>query len=221
MLMAAALVAITSCAVQELPPPDGWEGDLSPVQAAPPNPATLQTLTPLTPGAPTVTGEIPGTDLVVDKQKLLDSHNSIRRRLGVPPLTWSTRLESYAAGWANFLTTQADCTPRRRGSIGLPQNKSRLGENLQLLEPVRFGDGRVEVAAIDENKVVLDWVRQGIDYNYDDNQCRAGKSCENYTQVVWKDSQVMACAAASCPDKSQIWVCNYDPPGNFVSQKPY
>ena len=140
MLMAAALVAITSCAVQELPPPDGWEGDLSPVQAAPPNPATLQTLTPLTPRAPTVTGEIPGTDLVVDKQKLLDNHNSIRRRLGVPPLTWSTRLESYAAGWANFLTTQADCQPRRRGSVGLPQNKSRLGENLQLLEPVRFGD---------------------------------------------------------------------------------
>jgi len=24
-----------------------------------------------------------------------------------------------------------------------------------------------------------------------------------------------------CPDKSQNWVCSYNPPGNFAGQKPY
>ncbi len=235
-LTAATLVAVGSCAVKELPPPDGWEPDTPPlaVPGASPNAGELPTLGQSAPrnpaaGLPTLgqsaslrTAEAsPASALVVDHQKLLDSHNSIRQRLGIPALRWSARLESYAADWANFLTTQADCLPRRRGSAGLSQNGSRLGENLALLAPVRFGDGRTESAAIDESKVVLDWVRQGIEYNYDDNECGIGKVCENYTQVVWRDTQVMGCAAASCPDKSQIWVCNYDPPGNFFDQKPY
>ena len=219
-VMAAALVAVASCAVQELPPPDGWQGDLTPVEAVTPGVLNApQTLTPVSEA-----GVVPGatvTDLVVDQQKLLDIHNSVRQRLGIPPLRWSTRLESYAAGWANFLTTEAGCTPRRRGAIGLSSSERPPGENLQLLPPVRFGDGRTEVAAIDENKVVLDWARQGIAYNYADNKCGIGKVCENYTQLVWRDSQVLGCAAASCPDKSQIWVCNYDPAGNFAGQKPY
>jgi len=216
-LMAAALVAITSCATRELPPPDGWVSDQPPIQAL-----DTQTLSSA-PGPGAVnpeTGVAAATNLDVDPQILLDSHNSIRQRLGIPPLRWSTRLESFAADWANFLTTQANCEPRRRGSAGLPQNK-RVGENLQLLEPVRFGDGRTEAATIDEKKVVLEWVREGIEFNYDDNKCGVGKTCDHYTQVVWRDSQVMGCAAASCADESQIWVCNYDPPGNFFGQKPY
>lgn len=222
-IMAATLVAISSCATRELPPPDGWVAEQPQIQ-----PLKTQTLSTQTQNTQTLntqavnpeTGIVAANNLNVDQQKLLDSHNSIRERLGIPPLRWSTRLESFAADWANFLTTEADCQPRRRGSVGLPQNK-RVGENLQLLEPVRFGDGRTEAAAIDERKVVLEWVREGIEFNYDDNKCGVGKNCDNYTQVVWRDSQVMGCAAASCADQSQIWVCNYDPPGNFFGQKPY
>ena len=101
------------------------------------------------------------------------------------------------------------------------QNQKRIGENLLRLEPVRISDGSTGAEVVDENKIVLDWVQQGTEFNYDENKCGSGKSCDNYTQVVWRDSQVMGCAAASCADKSQIWVCNYDPPGNFVGQKPY
>lgn len=176
---------------------------------------------PGTPDAQSTQVEIPVTDVAVDSQKILNSHNAVRQRLGVPPLRWSSRLEGYAAQWANYLTDNDNCTPRRRGSIGLPRHKNGIGENLQRIDSVRFGDGRREVAMVDENKVVLNWVRQGIDFNYNDNKCGLNKVCENYTQVVWRDSKVVGCAAASCSDKSQIWVCNYDPPGNYFGQKPY
>ena len=210
---AAALVAVTSCAVKELPPPDGWITERTPVQAANPELPGLEERNP-------EVGTL-ATKLVVDRQKLLDSHNSVRQRLGIPALRWSTSLESNAAEWANFLTTEADCQPRRRGIIGSSQNQKRIGENLLRLEPVRISDGSTGAEVVDENKIVLDWFQQGTEFNYDENKCGSGKSCDNYTQVVWRDSQVMGCAAASCADKSQIWVCNYDPPGNFVGQKPY
>lgn len=165
--------------------------------------------------------DIPATNLSINRENILDSHNSLRSRLGVPPLRWSQRLEAKAAEWVNFLAGEGSCIARERGLVVLPGFKNGIGENVQRVEPELFGDGRTEVAPVDENSVVLAWAQQGIDYNYKDNKCGIGKTCENYTQLVWRDSQVMGCAAASCPDRSQIWVCNYDPPGNFLGQKPY
>ncbi len=194
--MAALVVAIVSCSSQN----------------------TLDTRAPEPVNAPV---NIPATNLSINGEIILNSHNSVRSRLGVPPLRWSKRLEAKAAEWANFLTGEGNCIARQRGLLVLPGFKNGLGENVQRVEPELFGDGRTEVAPVDENSVVFSWAQQGVDYNYKDNKCRIGKTCENYTQVVWRDSQVMGCAAASCPDSSQIWVCNYDPPGNFLGQKPY
>lgn len=161
------------------------------------------------------------TNLPIDTAKILDSHNFIRQRLGVPPLRWSTRLESFATDWVNYLTGEAGCVVRRRGLIGLPLQKNGIGENLQRHDAIRFGDGRTEVAQIDERDLVLQWAREAVNYDYKSNKCKLNEECESYTQLVWRDSQVLGCAAASCPNNDQIWVCNYDPPGNYAQQKPY
>lgn len=182
--------------------------------------ASQNQLSPISTPAPDQS-DIVSTNLVIDTDSILRSHNSIRTRLGIPELRWSTRMQSYAAEWANYLSGQGNCIPRKRGMIGLARQKNGLGENIQLIEAKVFGDGRTEISPVDENQVVSDWVQQGVDFNYTNNQCAAGKTCENYTQVVWRDSKVVGCAAASCANNSQIWVCNYDPPGNFLGQKPY
>ncbi len=194
LVTAAALAAVTSCAQTTFTPRS------SPVMQQ---------------------AEVEQTNVAIDKDQMLSAHNAIRQRLGVPPLRWSTNLESLASSWANYLSTDTDCSIRRRGSIGLPRHKNGIGENLQLVEAVRFDDGRTEKAAIDERQVVLSWARQGIDYDYTTNKCALNKNCGHYTQLVWRDSQVVGCAAASCSGEEQIWVCNYDPPGNYVNQKPY
>lgn len=165
--------------------------------------------------------EVPETNISIDKKAALESHNFVRSKLGVPSLQWSNRLEALAANWANYLTTDAGCTSRRRGLIGLTQHKNGVGENILFIEPKIWSDGRRAVAEIDERETVLNWARQSVDYDYKENKCAAGKVCENYTQVIWRDSQVVGCAAASCEDQSQILVCNYDPPGNYFGQKPY
>lgn len=173
------------------------------------------------PAIATSAAVVPETNVTIDNARVLASHNAIRKTLGIPPLSWSTNLEALSADWVNYLVSDAGCVVRRRGIIGLPVHKNGIGENFQLHEPQRWDDGRVEVADIDENDVVVAWAKQALDYDYKTNSCASNKNCEDFKQVVWKDSQVMGCAAASCPNMQQIWVCNYDPPGNFIGQKPY
>ncbi|MDH3976346.1 MAG: hypothetical protein OEV42_18935 [Deltaproteobacteria bacterium] len=42
----------------------------------------------------------------------------------------------------------------------------------------------------------------------------------NYTQVIWKKTRPAGCAKALCSGSALV-VCNYDPPGNVVGEKPY
>ena len=57
-------------------------------------------------------------------QAMLDAHNAIRARVGVPPLVWSDQLAQVAQDWANHLIAT--------GSFGHRPN-NRYGENLYSL----------------------------------------------------------------------------------------
>ena len=54
-------------------------------------------------------------------QAMLDAHNAIRARVGVPPLVWSDQLAQVAQDWANHLIAT--------GSFGHRPN-NRYGENV-------------------------------------------------------------------------------------------
>jgi pathogenesis-related protein 1 len=69
-------------------------------------------------------------------------------------------------------------------------------------------------------EVVNLWVGEGRSYNRAANRCAPGAVCGHYTQVVWRSTRRLGCAVAHCAD-SEIWVCNYDPPGNYVGHRPY
>jgi len=66
--------------------------------------------------------------------------------------------------------------------------------------------------------VVDSWGNEIENYNYEDNSCSG--VCGHYTQIVWATTKKVGCAKIKC-DGNDIWVCNYDPPGNWVGQKPY
>lgn len=165
--------------------------------------------------------EIPATDIAVDPEAMLSAHNAIRQQLGISPLRWSQQMAAYSTEWALFLSSEAGCDLRYRGTIGLPLHKNGLGENLYRHEALVSSDGGRRIDEVDERTVVVGWARQAANYDYVSNTCALNSVCENYTQVVWADSAVVGCGAASCPNKDQIWVCNYDPPGNFNQQRPY
>ena len=99
--------------------------------------------------------------------------------------------------------------------------QQKYGENLYWASARRWSDGTVEVQQVSPEKVVLSWASEKKNYSLTSNSCQNGKICGHYTQIVWKQSKIVGCGRAFCEDKSQVWVCNYHPPGNVVGQSPY
>ncbi|TYI99944.1 hypothetical protein E1A91_A13G053300v1 [Gossypium mustelinum] len=52
------------------------------------------------------------------------------------------------------------------------------------------------------------------------NLCNSSLVCGHYTQVIWRNSVRLGCAKARCNNGGTFIVCNYDPPGNFIGQRP-
>lgn len=135
-----------------------------------------------------------------------EAHNKYRRETGVPDLEWDTKLAAYAQEWADHLKSANGCNMKHRPRSGKYTQKH--GENLA------WASGK----EMEPSEVVDDWYSEIKDYNYSKNSCSG--VCGHYTQVVWKNSRKLGCAMAKCQD-SEIWVCNYDPPGNYNGEKPY
>ena len=133
------------------------------------------------------------------KQQMLAAHNAVRERVKTPPLVWSDRLAGYAQEWAGKLLA-------RKQFMHRPD--SPYGENLF---EIRGG-------AASPGQVVKDWAEESKSYNYQSNSC--SEVCGHYTQLVWRDSKEVGCAVARGGGR-EVWVCNYNPPGNWRGRRPY
>ncbi|KAL1224834.1 Pathogenesis-related protein 1 [Cardamine amara subsp. amara] len=131
-------------------------------------------------------------------QDYLRVHNQARAAVGVGPLQWDERVAGYARSYAD----------QRRGDCRLIHSGGPYGENLA------WGSGDLSgVSAVNL------WVNEKANYNYASNTCNG--VCGHYTQVVWRNSVRLGCAKVRCNSGGTIIVCSYDPPGNYVNQKPY
>jgi len=146
-------------------------------------------------------------------QGMTAAHNTIRNQLGIAPLVWSDTLAEYARARAVGLAKQG-CR-MRHGPSG------RYGENLYWASAVRWSNGKRQTQNINAGHVADSWAQEGDDYNSQIRKCRNGAVCGHYTQMIWSGSKELGCGMAVCTDKGQIWVCNYNPPGNFIGQAPY
>ena len=132
-------------------------------------------------------------------QEMLFAHNQIRTRVNVPPLSWSPSLTARAQDWARHLLRQ---------SLFYHRPNSDFGENLFEISGAHASPG----------EVVRDWAAEARDYSYRSNACRG--VCGHYTQIVWRGTKEVGCALAGAGNR-EVWVCNYDPPGNWIGQRPY
>jgi pathogenesis-related protein 1 len=130
---------------------------------------------------------------------MLEAHNAVRARVGVPPLAWSAQLATGAQNWASRLIATNEFAH---------QPDDRYGENL-------FG---ISGGAASPSQVVAAWADEARGYDIRTDTC-AGV-CGHYTQIVWRATHTVGCGVASDPER-EIWVCEYDPPGNFVGSRPY
>jgi len=133
--------------------------------------------------------------------QMLSAHNEWRNRYSVPSLTWSPQLAAVAQEWATKLVRENRFQHR-------PNNQ--YGENLAAAQGQQLSPARV----------VEMWGLEVKDYSYASNTCKPGKMCGHFTQVVWRSTKQVGCGMARLGDR-EVWVCNYNPPGNFVGQRPY
>jgi pathogenesis-related protein 1 len=134
-------------------------------------------------------------------QEMLTAHNTVRQKVGVPPLKWSNKLAAQAEEWAKKLA-----------ATGASRMQGIPGQNIGYTGP----PGKMKGAA-----VVAAWAAETTNYDHDKNACIDSKRrCNHYTQVVWRDSSSLGCATAQDAERD-IWVCDYDPPGNNIAEKPY
>jgi pathogenesis-related protein 1 len=143
--------------------------------------------------------ERPAATSSVFSRDILAAHNMIRSRVNVPPLVWSGRLASIAQAWAINLLARNDFFHRA---------DPHYGENLF----------EITGATASSGEVVSDWASESQSYNYSSNNCRG--VCGHYTQIVWRNTKEMGCAIARGNGR-EVWVCNYDPPGNWTGERPY
>jgi pathogenesis-related protein 1 len=139
---------------------------------------------------------------------MTEAHNAARAAVmpaatpEIPPLSWDGTVADYAQSWAS------GCQFMHSGG--------QYGENIYA--------STADTAPPD---VVAAWVAEDADYDYATNTCT--NVCGHYTQVVWRDSVHLGCGVANCTTGSpfggsgswQLYVCDYDPPGNFDGMKPY
>ena len=153
----------------------------------------------------TTTGNPPGEP--AELEGITAAHNDARASVDppasppIPPLEWDPTLAAYAQSWADGCVWQHSSGP--------------YGENLYA--------NSATVAGAD---VVAGWVAEEADYDYASNSC--ANVCGHYTQVVWRNSARLGCGMAYCASGApwgggawSMWVCSYDPPGNYNGQKPY
>ena len=134
--------------------------------------------------------------------QFLGPHNAARSSIGLPPLAWDPRLARYAEQY----------TRRRRSDCALVHSNGPYGEN------IFWGSGTGWSPA----QAVAAWVGERRWYRYGTNTCAAGDNCGHYTQIVWSGTKSLGCAMVTCSGgRGQFVVCNYDPPGNYVGEKPY
>ncbi len=129
----------------------------------------------------------------------MEEHNLYREEVGVPPLVWSDTLAQVAAEWAVQLVEMG---------CAFEHSNNQYGENLW----------KGTTGAFPLSYVILSWGEEKELYNYARNKCKG--VCGHYTQIVWSNTEKVGCASSTC-DGMTTWVCNYDPPGNYVGQKPY
>lgn len=140
-------------------------------------------------------------------RQIVDMHNRIRADVGVGPVSWSNKLATYAQRWADRLAS-AGCGLQHRPPSG--EWKQLYGENLFMGTAGHYG-------VVDAVKA---WESEKPHYRGQPLGLSNSADIGHYTQMVWSHSKQIGCAKAECHG-NLIVVCNYDPPGNVLGQKPY
>lgn len=134
-----------------------------------------------------------------EKSNILKSHRKLRK--SVTPRASDMALIKWNKNLAKKAQSHAEDCKFATNSLG-------YGEN------IHFSYGITP----DFNAVITRWYNQGKDYNYYCNQCKQGKTCIRYQQLVQSKARKLGCGSYICPTVqglqgwTDVWifVCFYN-----------
>jgi hypothetical protein len=172
-----------------------------------------------------------------NQQSVLNMHNSERAAVGVPALVWSNSLAADALGYLDKMVAENQGVVWPTPGVELirhdPARPSTQGENLGFF--ARTGPPDPPKAPSLE-RLVGDWVAEKSNYHGGpltaaDFMPPPAPQIGHYTQMVWKNTKQVGCAAAivrgmggngeQVPAVASYLICRYTPPGNYLGQSPY
>lgn len=151
-----------------------------------------------------------GTAVKLEREEVkifIAEHNRVRSDVGVAPVSWSKKITAYSTAWAEHLA-KSGCSMEHRPRNG--KWKQIYGENIFMGTA-----GYFSVA-----DAVRSWESEKAEYKYGPVNEKTWYPTGHYTQVVWRSSKTIGCGKSLC-NGNMIVVCNYDPPGNYMGEKPY
>ncbi|KAF9550259.1 hypothetical protein EC957_001166 [Mortierella hygrophila] len=141
--------------------------------------------------SPDATATAVGTAVVLSQDEIksvLGAHNKLRALHGAPALTWNANSAKFGDDWLK------SCEFKHSGG--------KYGENLAA--------GYKNFPA-----AVQAWYDEIKSYSFANPGFTGATG--HFTQVVWKSSKTLGCAKRTCP-KWNVYICEYDPPGNIVTK---
>ncbi|KAG0051111.1 hypothetical protein BGZ83_004096 [Gryganskiella cystojenkinii] len=131
----------------------------------------------------------PKVKLTKEQQSILDTHNKFRAIHQAPPLTWNSKIATFGDKWIQA------CEFKHSGGPN--------GENLA----AGYKDFKTAITA---------WYNEVKFYSY--NNPGFSMKTGHFTQVVWKGTTQVGCAKKFCKNSNwNIYICEYQTPGNIVS----
>jgi len=131
-----------------------------------------------------------------EAQQLVDAHNRVRAKHCAKPLAWSAKLAQVAQQWANAL--------RDKGCV-FGHSGGDFGENL----------AAGTSGTLDADDVVKMWYDEVAHYRFPNGGFSSQTG--HFTQGVWRGTARVGCGRSRC-NGMDIWVCEYDPAGNWQGQ---
>lgn len=144
---------------------------------------------------------VPAFAATLDPDTIVAEHNQYRAEVSVPPLAWSAEVAASAQAWADQLAS----------TRSFHHSSTRYGENIWA----------GTAGAFSLHEMVTSWGDEKANFEYGTNSnSRNGAVVGHYTQIIWRNSTEVGCGLAS-GGGTDYFVCQYNPPGNYVGQQPY
>lgn len=135
---------------------------------------------------------------------ILAVHNRYRAEVGVPALTWDSRLAASAQRWANYLARTGKFKHSPRGGENLAKGTAGYYSTVELLN--MWGDEKKYFIA---GRAIPKVSKTG---KFED--------VGHYTQMTWSTTTKVGGAIARGRGYD-VLVCHYNPSGNVIGRKPF